>query len=160
MSLRGVRQLKELVVRYSDLDGSSRGVREWMRTNIVELATTNPDLTIKTELKRAVHPFLRGIYKNGNTKTICIKNIPPEEVHQYALHLRNQIGRKVPFYQLCVFVISIPNHPILLILFCSDVIVVCANSPFALLSRNINKTTDIKQWIQASNSQRSTLATR
>lgn len=27
MSLRGVRQLKELVVRYSDVDGSSRGVR-------------------------------------------------------------------------------------------------------------------------------------
>jgi len=95
MSLRGVRQLKELVVRYSDLDGSSKGVREWMRTNIVDLATANPDLTIKTELKRAVHPFLRGIYHNGNTKTICVKNIPPEEVHQYALHLRNQIGRKV-----------------------------------------------------------------
>ena len=110
MSLRGVRQLKELVVRYSDLDGSSRGVREWMRTNIVEMATTNPELTIKTELKRAVHPFLRGIYKNGNTKTICIKNIPSEEVHKYALHLRNQIGRKVS--SLCsLFAILYPLLP-------------------------------------------------
>ena len=110
MSLRGVRQLKELVVRYSDLDGSSRGVREWMRTKIVEMATTNPELTIKTELKRAVHPFLRGIYKNGNTKTICIKNIPSEEVHKYALHLRNQIGRKVS--SLCLlFAILYPLLP-------------------------------------------------
>ncbi len=95
MSLRGIRQLKELVVRYSDLDGSSKGVREWMKVAIVDMATTNPELTIKTELKRAVHPFLRGIYHNGNSKTICIKNISPEEVHQYALDLRNQIGRKM-----------------------------------------------------------------
>lgn len=95
MSLHGVRQLKELIVRYSDLDGSSRGVRDWMRTNLVTLASTNPELEIKTELKRAVHPFLRASYKNGNTKTICIKNLPVEEIQTYALFLRNQIGRRV-----------------------------------------------------------------
>lgn len=94
MSLKGIRQLKELLIRYSDLDGSSRGVREWIRKDLVVLATKNPDLSIKTELKRAVHPFLRGTYQNGNTKTICIKNIPPEEVHSYAMDLRNQVGRK------------------------------------------------------------------
>jgi len=94
MSLRGVRQLKELVVRYSDLDGSSRGVRDWIRTSLVDLAKTNPELSIKTELKRAVHPYLRGIYVNGNSKTICVKNILPEEVHAFALDLRNQVGRK------------------------------------------------------------------
>ena len=94
MSIKGVRQLKELLVRYSDLDGSSRGVREWIRANLVDLAKNNPDLSIKTELKRAVHPFLRGVYNNGNTKTICVKNIPPEEVQAFALDLRNQVGRK------------------------------------------------------------------
>ena len=29
--LRGVRQLKELVIRYSDIDGSSNGIRDWMK---------------------------------------------------------------------------------------------------------------------------------
>ena len=89
MSLKGVRQLRELLVRYSDLDGSSRGVREWIRTELVGLAQRNPELTIKTELKRAVHPFLRGMYKNGNSKTICIKNLSAQEVNDYALDLRN-----------------------------------------------------------------------
>jgi large subunit ribosomal protein L43 len=84
-----------LVIRYSDLDGSSKGVREWMKTHVVDLAEKNPELTIKTELKRSAHPFLRGNYKNGNSKTICVKNLDPEEVQNYALHLRNQIGRKV-----------------------------------------------------------------
>ena len=35
MSLRGVRQLKELVVLYSDIDGSSKGIREWMKTSLI-----------------------------------------------------------------------------------------------------------------------------
>lgn len=95
MSLHGVRQLKELTVRYSDLDGSSRGVRDWMRVKLVSLASNNPEVEIKTELKRAVHPYLRGVYKNGNSKTICIKNLPVEEIETYALFLRNQIGRRV-----------------------------------------------------------------
>jgi len=94
MSLRGIRQCKELVIRYSDHDGSSRGVREWIRTNLVQVAQSNKDMTIKTEVKRAVHPYIRGIYQNGNIKTIGIKNLSSEEIHDYFLDLRNQIGRK------------------------------------------------------------------
>lgn len=95
MSLRGVRQLKEFVIRYSDLDGSSKGIREWMKLNLVALAENNPDLSIRTELKRAVHPTFRGNYHNGNSKTICIKNLPVEKIHSYCLDLRNQIGTRV-----------------------------------------------------------------
>ena len=32
--LRGVRQLRELVIRYSDYDGSSKGIREWVRKKL------------------------------------------------------------------------------------------------------------------------------
>ena len=35
MSLKGVRQLKELLIRYSDYDGSSKGAREWIRGIII-----------------------------------------------------------------------------------------------------------------------------
>ena len=34
MSLRGVRQLKELIIRYSDIDGSSKGIRDWVNLQI------------------------------------------------------------------------------------------------------------------------------
>lgn len=88
--------MKELVIRYSDYDGSSKGVREWMRTNLVKFAESNPELMIKTELKRCVHPFVRGNYANGNSKTICIKNLHPDNITSYVNDLRNQIGRKVP----------------------------------------------------------------
>ena len=95
MSLKGVRQLKELVIRYSDYDGSSKGIREWMRGNLVQFAQTNPDLLVKTVLLRNNHPYVRGNYINGNDKTICIKNLQPEEITSYINDLRNQIGRKV-----------------------------------------------------------------
>jgi len=102
MSLRGVRQLKELVVLYSDIDGSSKGIREWMKTSLIQLATKNPELTITTQKKRAVHPYLRGIYLNGNTKTICVRNKEPEEINDFALFLRNQIGRRY-YYSLSIY---------------------------------------------------------
>eukprot|EP01038_Epipyxis_sp_PR26KG_P008160 gene8160-11044_t len=95
MSLHGVRQLKQLLIRYSDYDGSSKGILEWMRINLVSFAQANPNCMVQTERKRNVHPFLRGVYVNGNSKTICVKNLSAEEIHDYVLHLRNQIGRKM-----------------------------------------------------------------
>jgi large subunit ribosomal protein L43 len=95
MSVKGIRQLKNLKIRYSDLDGSSKGVREWIRETLIPFAEKNPDLQIRTELKRARHPFLSGEYVNGNMKTIGIKNLSVEEIDDYIMDLRNQVGRKV-----------------------------------------------------------------
>jgi large subunit ribosomal protein L43 len=95
MSLRGVRQLRELVIRYSDYDGSSKGIREWMSKYLLSFAEKNPKLQITAEKVRCKHPYLRGNFANGNTKTICIKNADDEEIAKQILHLRNQIGRKV-----------------------------------------------------------------
>lgn len=69
--------------------------REWIRKDIIEFAKANPEVAVKTELKRAHHPFLRGVYKNGNSKTICVKNLQPTDIQKYAAFLRNQIGRRV-----------------------------------------------------------------
>jgi large subunit ribosomal protein L43 len=95
MSLRGVKQLKELVIRYSDYDGSSRGIREWMGNSLLNFAKQNGNLQIKTELKRAKHPLLIGQYENGNSKTICIKNLDVPTIESHIALLRNQIGRRV-----------------------------------------------------------------
>ena len=102
MSLRGVRQLKELVIRYSDYDGSSRGVRDFIKANLISFAQNNPNLSVKTELKRCCHPIIRGKYLNGNSKTICIKNMEVQDIGDCVDHLRNQIGRKVT-QQTCQF---------------------------------------------------------
>ena len=94
MSLRGVRQCRRILIRYSDIDGSSKGVREWMRSSIIDFAKVNPDVEVETELKRATHPFARAYYANGNDKTIGLKNLSVDEIDSYVFDLRSQIGRK------------------------------------------------------------------
>ena len=69
--------------------------REWMRVHLIDFAKSNPEVTVRTELKRCAHPFLRGIYLNESSKTIGIKNTDPEDIHSFVMDLRNQIGRKV-----------------------------------------------------------------
>jgi len=61
----------------------------------VKFAESNPDTEIKTELKRNRHPIFTGLYQNGNTKTVCIKNLEPKKVDDFALFIRNQIGYKL-----------------------------------------------------------------
>jgi len=95
MSLRGVRQLRELLVRFSDIDGSSKGIREWMQKNLLDLANKNPHISFQVETIRNRHPILRANYLNGNSKTIGVKNLTPKEINEYAEFLNNQIGRKM-----------------------------------------------------------------
>lgn len=95
MSLKGVRQLKQLIIRYSDRDGSSRGIVSWMRKNLVQFAQENPEIEISTVMKRNVHPFIRGIYLNKNIKVIDLRNYEVKDIQSQVLHLRNQIGRRV-----------------------------------------------------------------
>jgi large subunit ribosomal protein L43 len=69
--------------------------REWLRSNLISFATNNPNAQITTEIKRNCHPVLRGTYLNGNNKTICVKNLEPARVNDFALFLRNQVGYKL-----------------------------------------------------------------
>ncbi len=105
MSIRGVRQLKELIIRYSDRDGSSEGIRHWMHQQLVNFAKTNPTLTVRTVLKRNKHPTLTGVYLNGNSKTICVRSEDTKEIDDRVLFLRNQCGRKVCRNSFNVFLI-------------------------------------------------------
>lgn len=66
-----------------------------MRMHLIEFAKSNPDIVVRTELKRCAHPFLRGIYLNDNSKTIGIKNTEPDKINSFVMDLRNQVGRKV-----------------------------------------------------------------
>lgn len=95
MSLRGVRQLQKVIIQYSDIDGSSKGVREWMRKNLVQFAESSPQAEIVTIRARNAHPIIRAHYVNGNKKQIGLKNLESNTVDEHAKFLRNQIGRRV-----------------------------------------------------------------
>eukprot|EP00245_Coleochaete_scutata_P008965 TRINITY_DN2851_c0_g2_i1.p1 TRINITY_DN2851_c0_g2~~TRINITY_DN2851_c0_g2_i1.p1 ORF type:complete len:123 (+),score=24.26 TRINITY_DN2851_c0_g2_i1:123-491(+) len=95
MSFLGVHQLKRLVVSFCDHSGSSKGARDFVKTFLPELRTANPQLEVEESLRRGLHPFLRGFYANGKTRTVDVKNKDAEEVLHYATALRNAAGHKV-----------------------------------------------------------------
>ncbi|KAK1393028.1 large ribosomal subunit protein mL43 isoform X2 [Apium graveolens] len=95
MSQRGVWQLKKLVVSYCNWGGSSRGVREFMESKLPAFKESNPQLEVETKHIGGQHPHLEGIYRNKNERTVCVRNMTPEEVLECATKLRNSLGRKV-----------------------------------------------------------------
>ncbi|XP_070055642.1 large ribosomal subunit protein mL43 isoform X2 [Nicotiana tomentosiformis] len=85
MALRGVWQLKKLVVSYCNWGGSSRGIRAFMESELPALKEQNPQLEVVTELNR----------ENKNERVVCVRNLSQDEVLEAATKLRNSLGRKV-----------------------------------------------------------------
>jgi large subunit ribosomal protein L43 len=101
---------------------ANRYGRAFMELHLPAFKEKNPQLEVVDELIRGQHPHLKGFYRktpslcaftakcfckvqgriyfakctgNKNQRTICVKNMDPEEILLHATRLRNALGRKV-----------------------------------------------------------------
>jgi large subunit ribosomal protein L43 len=95
MSKNGVLQLQRILVRYCDLGGSSRGVRGFVQSELVDFARSVPHAQVVTEIRRNRHPILRADYLEGTPRTVGVKNHSPAEILNVAKGLRDTTGRRV-----------------------------------------------------------------
>nr|8A22_AG Chain AG, mL43 [Polytomella magna]8APN_AG Chain AG, mL43 [Polytomella magna]8APO_AG Chain AG, mL43 [Polytomella magna] len=96
----GTHMLESLVFKYCDIGGSSRGMRLFLKDYMDPFKQTNPQLRIEEVQNRRRHPMLVALYRNGQCKPVCVRNLSPEEIAKHIFWLRNSHGRdddyKVP----------------------------------------------------------------
>ncbi|GJP32861.1 hypothetical protein CLOM_g17455 [Closterium sp. NIES-68] len=95
MAVRGVWQLKRLIVNHCDFSGSSRGAREFVASLLPHFTEGNPQLAVEAVVRRGKHPNLHAEYVNGRERVVDVKNQEAETILIQALRLRNSTGRKV-----------------------------------------------------------------
>mmetsp|Transcript_13435 Transcript_13435/g.18378 ORF Transcript_13435/g.18378 Transcript_13435/m.18378 type:complete len:120 (-) Transcript_13435:224-583(-) len=95
MSLRGVWQLTNLTLHYCRIGGSSRGMRDFIESELPKFREANPQLNVKVKQKNGHHPVLYGEFVHGNTKEVTVRNEDIAEIQRQINFLRNQYGMPV-----------------------------------------------------------------
>ncbi|KAJ7554801.1 hypothetical protein O6H91_05G009700 [Diphasiastrum complanatum] len=95
MAVRGVWQLKKLIVSYCDFTGGSRGIRDFIENRLSTFKAENPQLEVVEQLLRGRDPYLKGCYANKNERVVGVRNLTSTDILVQATRLRNSTGRKV-----------------------------------------------------------------
>eukprot|EP00271_Cylindrocystis_brebissonii_P018786 TRINITY_DN545_c0_g5_i1.p1 TRINITY_DN545_c0_g5~~TRINITY_DN545_c0_g5_i1.p1 ORF type:complete len:119 (+),score=27.18 TRINITY_DN545_c0_g5_i1:123-479(+) len=95
MATRGVWQLKQLLIKFCDFGGSSRGARDFISKHLEEFKAANPQLTAEAVLNRGHHPHLQAVFENGSQRIVDLRKKSLGEVYEQVERLRDSTGRKV-----------------------------------------------------------------
>mmetsp|Transcript_10158 Transcript_10158/g.18237 ORF Transcript_10158/g.18237 Transcript_10158/m.18237 type:complete len:136 (+) Transcript_10158:167-574(+) len=97
MATRGINQLKKLTLRYCEIGGSSTTIRNYLQQSphLINLAKSNPHITIIVKPRNGHHPYIQGDYVTGQAKVICVKNTTEKRILEVMEMLRNTSGRKI-----------------------------------------------------------------
>ena len=87
-------QLSKLTLAFCDRGGSSAGARDFAQSLLPAFRAANPHMDVLEAVRAGQHPFLRGEYLNGTSKTTSVRNMDADEVAAAAALLRGSAGRK------------------------------------------------------------------
>ncbi|XP_060524258.1 large ribosomal subunit protein mL43 [Cylas formicarius] len=87
---RYVCQLQRVVLKFCKNNGSSRGMREFVESNLVRFAKENPEFVIYLKPRRHRSPIIKAEYLNGDTQWINARNFTHEEILKWLKLLKGQ----------------------------------------------------------------------
>ena len=93
MSIRGVWQLLRLNINYCDHSGSSRHIRAFINKGLTEYAAEYPHAEVTSTVRRGKHPHVTAEFRNGNTKTVDLRNKTEEEIRFQLHYLFSEKGK-------------------------------------------------------------------
>ncbi|ORX57505.1 hypothetical protein DM01DRAFT_1319439 [Hesseltinella vesiculosa] len=90
-----VLQCRKLVFNYCEHWGSSSGMVNYIKKDLVKFAAENPQIEIVVQQRKAHHPIIRGYYLNGRDKVICTRNMQANEIGNKVRLLQSSSGEKL-----------------------------------------------------------------
>jgi large subunit ribosomal protein L43 len=66
----------------------------YLSNNLGAFAQANPQIEVHVSPRPRKHPVIRGHYINGKEKSICVRNLQPEQIAQKATLLKEASGEK------------------------------------------------------------------
>ncbi|GAA6022098.1 hypothetical protein JCM11491_002109 [Sporobolomyces phaffii] len=87
---------KKVVLSYSEVQGSARGMRNFLASGqAAHWAREYPGVEFVVKREEGRHPMLRGVYLNGRSKEICVRSLEPSSIAQKVKLLLDSSGAKI-----------------------------------------------------------------
>ncbi|XP_018561469.1 39S ribosomal protein L43, mitochondrial [Anoplophora glabripennis] len=87
---RYISQLQRVVLKFCKNHGSSRGMREFIESGLVNYAKENPGVVVYLKPRRHRSPVIKAEYLNGDTQWITCRNFTQEEILKWLTLLKTQ----------------------------------------------------------------------
>ncbi|KAJ8921913.1 hypothetical protein NQ315_008547 [Exocentrus adspersus] len=87
---RYVGQLQRVVLKFCKNNGSSRGMRDFIESGLVNFAKENPGVVVYLKPRRHRSPIIKAEYLNGDTQWMSVRNFPQEEILKWLTLLNTQ----------------------------------------------------------------------
>ncbi|XP_017780716.1 PREDICTED: 39S ribosomal protein L43, mitochondrial [Nicrophorus vespilloides] len=89
---RYVCQLQRVVLKFCKNNGSSRGVRDFIESDLVNFAKDHPGVVVYLKPRRHRGPVIVAEYLNGEKQHVYCRNFTSEVVSKWLTLLKNQQG--------------------------------------------------------------------
>ncbi|RZC33406.1 39S ribosomal protein L43, mitochondrial, partial [Asbolus verrucosus] len=94
---RYVCQLQRVVLKFCKNHGSSRGMRDFIESGLVDFAKNNPGIVVYLKPRRHRTAVISAEFLNGDKQWINCRNFTKEEITKWLSLLRTQSGDKTGF---------------------------------------------------------------
>ncbi|KAJ0116376.1 hypothetical protein J7T55_007356 [Diaporthe amygdali] len=89
-----VLQCKKMDFHYCDWAGSSKGMNSFIKSHLPNFAAAHPEIEVTVSPRPTKHPIVSAHYINGNTRTVCVRSLHPNQIQQKVELLRDSTGER------------------------------------------------------------------
>ncbi|XP_054262136.1 39S ribosomal protein L43, mitochondrial [Macrosteles quadrilineatus] len=89
---RYVCQLQRITLKFCKTHGGSQGMREFIETDLIDFARSNPGVVVYLKPRRFRTPCLWAEYLNGGEEYIGCNNLSKEEISQWLNWMKTKSG--------------------------------------------------------------------